>query len=376
VNKIHLFCSVLFCSVLFSTSSLCADDDIKKDELVIKILKPDDSQKINSFEAIGPIGLQFKQLAEKFGQNKEKFQSILLDNLNEVVQTSSGMYSQEVKDAYKSNFTAAELQSILDLRKNAIWLKTNNPEYQVNITDRLVKKLLGPAVLSFTVNFIKQIIAKTEDAELVKNVSDNLLSFFQKESEKLKTIQDQNDQKIKQSTFPKASDGVTPEKIVLVGEYTPHIYNPDRMMACFMVVVKMILNQVSDQAGAEKGILPSIIDTFMKHEGNTLFNQYYIETVVKEIEKAIVEIFTFQELKDIVALQNQPILKKLNEFNRKIISHIFIKNVKEDFEKRVKNPDFFVRNAVNKALKKAKEMNLISGEALGDIQKEVLAMKM
>lgn len=49
-----------------------------------------------------------------------------------------------------------------------------------------------------------------------------------------------------------------------------------------------------------------------------------------------------------------------------------IKNAKEG----VKNPDSFIRIAVNKALEKAKEMNLISGEALGDIQKEVLAMKM
>jgi predicted DNA-binding protein (UPF0278 family) len=385
MKKIHLFCSVLFCSVLFSKSSLCADDDNKKDELIIKILKPDDSQKINSFDALGPIGLQLKQLTEKFGQNKEKFQNILLHNLNQAGPNSSGMDSQEAKDAYKSNFTAEELQYILDLRKNVIWLKTNNPEYQGYFMNRAMKRMMGPAMPNFMVNFIKQIVAKAEDAGLVKNVSDKLLSFFQKEidttngSEILKTMRDQYDQQIKQSALPKASDGVTPEKIALAGEYTSHIYNPDQMMGPIMMMVKMILNKATDQAGEEKEILPSIIDAFIKHEGNTLLNQFYIETFVKASEKAMAEIFTLQELKEMIALQNQSVIKKFNEFNRKIISQIFMKSVKEgvkNSKEGVKNPDSFVRNAVNKALEKAKELNLISGEALSNIQKEVLEMKL
>lgn len=314
---------LVFYSMFFATSFLYADDDSKKDELISKILKPDDSQKINSFDALGPIGLQLKQLSEKFGQNKEKFKSILLDNLNEAGPNNSGMDSQEAKNAYKSNFTAAELQYILDLRKNPIWLKTNNPEYQGYFMNRAMKRMMGPAMPSFMVNFIKQIVAKAEDAGLVKNVSDKLLSFLQKEinttnnSEMLKKMRDQYDQQIKQSSLPKASDGVTPEKIALAGEYTSHIYNPDQIMRPIMMIVKMILKKVADQADAEKGILPNIIDTFMKHEGNTLLNQFYIETFVKANEKAMAEIFTLQELKDMVALQNQPIIKKLNDFNRK-----------------------------------------------------------
>ncbi|MDP1723806.1 MAG: hypothetical protein Q8L85_03810 [Alphaproteobacteria bacterium] len=373
---------LILCSMFFATSFLYADDDNKKDELITKILKPDDSQKMTSFDIFGPVALQLKQLTEKFGQNQEKFKIILLDNLNEEALKFSGTDSPEVIGAYKNYFTEEELQFIFNLRKNAIWLKVNNAQYQTYLMNRAMKRMMGSAMPNFMVNFIKQIVAKAIEGGLDKNVSDKLLSLSQKEvdttdsSEMLKKMRDQYDEQIKQSTLPKASDGVTPEKIELAGEYTSHIYNPDQMVESVMMMVKMVLKKVEDQANTEKEKFSSIINAFFDHEGKQLINQFYIDTFVKASEKAMAEIFTLQELKEMVALQNQPIVQKLNTFSREVLHKITTKILMQKTMEGIKNNESFIRIAVNKALEKAKEMNLISGEALSNIQKEVLAMKM
>ncbi|MDP1723364.1 MAG: hypothetical protein Q8L85_01510 [Alphaproteobacteria bacterium] len=294
------------------------------------------------------------------------------------------MDSQEVKDAYKGNFTAEELQSILDLRKNETWLKTNNPQYQAYVNNKVMKKMLDSTMPIFMVAFLKQIAIKAADSGLDKNVSNKLLDFFQKEIDhpanlNIKMMRDQYDQQIKQNTLPKASDGVTSEKIALAGEYMSHLYSPDQILGPIITIITMIVKKIEDHANAEKGVLLNIIDAFIKHEGNTLLNQFYIDTFIKANEKAMAETFTLQELKEMVAFQNQPLVKKLNIFNRSILSQAFMKGLKEGINSKkedAKDPVSFVRNAVNKALEKAKEMNLISGEALSNIQKEVLAMKM
>ncbi|MDP1975610.1 MAG: hypothetical protein Q8K37_06545, partial [Alphaproteobacteria bacterium] len=373
---------LVLCSIFFSTSFLYADDDSKKDELISKILKPDDSQKITNFEILGPLALQLKELSKKFGQNQEKFKTILLDNLNEEALKFSGTDSPEMIGAYKNYFTEEELQFIFNLRKNAIWLKTNNAQYQTYLMNRAMKRMMGSAMSNFMFNFLKQIVAKAIDGGLDKNVSEKMLNFSQKEidtmdsSEMLKKMRNQYDEQIKQSTLPKASDGVTPEKIALAGEYTSHIYNPDQMVESVMMMVKMVLKKVEDQANTEKGKFSSIINAFFDHEGKQLINQFYIDTFVKASEKAMAEIFTLQELKEMVALQNQPIVQKLNTFSREVLHKIMTKVVMQKTMEGIKNNESFIRIAVNKALEKAKEMNLISGEALSNIQKEVLAMKM
>jgi hypothetical protein len=373
---------LILCSVFFTNTLLYADDDSKKDELVAKILKPDDSQKITSFEMLGPIGLQLKEITAKFGQNQQNFQIILLDELNEEALKFSGTDSPEIIDAYKNYFTEEELQYILDLRKNKTWMKTNNSQYVIYFLNKAMKEMVGSAMSRFINGFIQQIINKALNEGLDENTSNKLLSFIQKELNTpkdlgaIKAMEDQYDKQIQQSNLPKAADGVTKEKLILAGEYTSRLYNPNQMVQSVMMMIKILLNKLEEQADKEKEKISNIANEFMNKDGKELLKQFYQDTFFKAHETAMAEIFTLQELKEIIELKNQPIVQKLNTFSQEILTKMTTKIVMQKTMESIKNNESFIRIAVNKALEKAKGLNLISEEALGNIQKEVLAMKM